>query len=422
MAPCRLRQHVFGGGIADLAPLGDVRGSESATTPFWFGYQDEEPEYELPADAVVFAATVRIRISADSLDTRDAWLAFPDSVVAQADGRTRLFLIALREAPSRGIRTTEGPPLTHIFSAEVPDLESVDASLYAWLAPDGNPRAHGSCQDVTYEPGDVEYWQMGCHETPHLPCTARVCDRPEEEGPGSGGDPWPPGSPPPPDGSGGSGGNGDGDCDPNDLNCHEPDPCQEPDPPAHCTNPCVTGNETIDDTSFSEDVDELVKASNWNDPDGNNRLENGGWIVRDPMTGRRSIEPFSGNFIQTPCSIEFPDGHTIPPYAEGMFHTHPFSVGEVEAYFPCRVQQHMNNGMSQEDAETWAGLAQYGYAGTAHRGDIDELNRINNASGLNLYAIFADKDGYVVYDGATPPGQPRDDAESYPVCGYDPDQ
>jgi hypothetical protein len=320
---------IRGGGIADLAPFGDVRGSESSTTPFWFGYHDEEPEYAPPDNAVVFAATVRIRLSPDSLETRDAWLAFPDSVVAQADGRTRLFLIALRVAPTRGIRTTDGPLLTHIFAAEVPDLEAVDAALYAWLAPDGDPREHGSCQTVTYEPGDVEYSQMGCHETPHLPCTARVCDRPEEEGPGSGGDPWPPGSPPPPDGSGGS---GDGDCDPNDLNCHEPDPCDVPIPPTHCTNPCETGNDTVDD--LAPGFEALWELSN---PEAENfaqRLEQNA-IASPAILPGGGWEWIFGIIPQDWYSVQnwhigdftIPESEHIP-HGSILIHTHPFYHGE----------------------------------------------------------------------------------------------
>jgi hypothetical protein len=231
---------------------------------------------------------------------------------------------------------------------------------------------------------------MGCHETPHLPCTARVCDRPEEEGPGSGGDPWPPGSPPPPDGSGGSGGNGDGDCDPNDLNCHEPDPCQQPDPPAHCTNPCQTGNETIDDTSFQELMEQAYAMSNADAEDQDLRIESL-WAIYPSGDSYDKSQLHAA--VTTPCELRGP--WTGNPDAVNnavvFLHVHPFQTGEV-----------ITSPLCEDDK-----------IGNRYSGFLSRADSLAQAAFSRPF-VMIDKDGLSYFDGTTS----TQNAPRFERCGF----
>ena len=184
---------------------------------------------------------------------------------------------------------------------------------------------------------------------------------------------------------------------------------------------CDTGDPVIDD--IGDHVDPLWKASDASNPDPFSRLEQGGWITRDPQTGKHSIVPFPDSFPRTACSVTLLPG-VLPPNTVGMFHTHPYSYGDSEDYVACKFES-ISKGplglLPESDRMALAEeLAQSSpYQGKPSEGDIVELQRIRN-QGVEMFGIIADKDGYARYDADTDPAAPRSSLASYGPCGYDP--
>ena len=114
----------------------------------------------------------------------------------------------------------------------------------------------------------------------------------------------------------------------------DPDPCDGPNPPPECKK-CETGDAVIDD--IGGEVEPLWEASDANNPDPFARKEQGGWITRDPATGRHRIVPFPDSFTRTACGIRILPGD-LPPNTVGMFHTQPFATGDTDDYPRLQVR------------------------------------------------------------------------------------
>ena len=223
-------------------------------------------------------------------------------------------------------------------------------------------------------------------------------------------------------GGGGGGGPGSGGgpgagCDPNAI---DPGPgCERPDDP----EPCNTGDRVIDD--IAAQVGPQWEASNAADPNPFARLEQGGWITRDPQSGRHALVPFPASWRRTVCSIKFPqDGFDVPNNAVGMFHTHPFAVGDTDEYLACKFQT-LSEGplgsLSRSDLmRTAERLAQKNpYRGLPSNDDVNFISSLREL-GADLFGVIADKNGYVRYNADTDPDAPRSALQSYAPCEYDP--
>jgi len=153
----------------------------------------------------------------------------------------------------------------------------------------------------------------------------------EYEGPGGGGD------------GGGDGGPSDdpGECDPQGTQpCYdgpggsippppEPDPCDGSYPPAWCSNKCETGNDIVDNIGMQETFEYLYNKSNFNLPI-DQRSEQGGWIIQDPISNDFGFSEFPEEWPRSPCGIDPPGNFLdyLPPNVIGFVHTHPFFEGE----------------------------------------------------------------------------------------------
>ena len=185
--------------------------------------------------------------------------------------------------------------------------------------------------------------------------------------------------------------------------------------------PCDTGDPVIDD--IAPEVEPQWEASNANDPDPFARREQGGWITRDPVTGRHRLVPFPDAFPRTTCTVTILPG-SLPPNTVGMFHTHPFATGDTDDYVACKFEsvskelpflpESQRMGLAEDLAQTAP------YRGQPSKGDIDELQRLRR-QGINLFGVIADKDGFVRYTADTDPAAPRGSLPSYAPCEYDPD-
>lgn len=160
-----------------------------AFTGFRFGYADERP----PGGGMHFPATVLTRRPDGQWDRREGWAWFSASVMKEAGGRTLPFRLALEDRKSA---------ISQVLVATVPQAPGVSETVSAWFRSVVEGEEAGlkswrwDCDVVTYYPSQTEYWQLGCHGTPDLPCVATRCtavwEEEEWEGSGGGG-PWSPG-------------------------------------------------------------------------------------------------------------------------------------------------------------------------------------------------------------------------------------
>ena len=170
-------------------------------------------------------------------------------------------------------------------------------------------------------------------------------------------------------------------------------------------------------------MDDEWEASNASDPDPFARREQGGWITLDPMTGRHRLVSFPDNFPRTPYSVTILPG-SLPPNTVGMFHTHPFAIGDTDAYLACKFEtlskgplRGLPSSILMEEAEELARSSPY--RSQPSEGDVAELQRLQR-QGINLFGVIADKNGFVRYTADTNPTTPRGSLVNYAPCGHDP--
>ena len=195
-------------------------------------------------------------------------------------------------------------------------------------------------------------------------------------------------------------------------------------------DPCDTGYAVIDAPGFATGAGAAWEASNAQDPNPYARSERGGWIVRDPATEAISIVPFAGA-VYTPCGIDVPSGTVPPNGAIGIFHTHPYAVGDYDDYEPCRrlmasesfktpPPPHVIDAMLTLPRGTFPNVA---YAGTPSGQDLRTVKDIAlEFDAPGFFGVVADKDGFVVYSKDDEGTQPRSAYLTLDACAYDPSE
>lgn len=233
-------------------------------------------------------------------------------------------------------------------------------------------------------------------------------------------------------GSGGGGGGGGGfpgddpgECDPmgtepcfedgggGSIPPPEPDPCDEPNPPAWCQpgNKCETGDATIDNTGVQETFEDQWGKSNADATDQSDRLEQGGWITEDPISGELGFTEFPSEWTRQPCRIQLPEIITVPNNTVGILHTHPFQLGE-KMYSCANLSQTMYQQFQQQ-----FGSVVKTYEGNPSHGDVSLIEQINDASPQTIKAYLIDENGITEYDENSDPND-INTSNRHERCGF----
>ncbi|MCR9133150.1 MAG: hypothetical protein NXI08_11265 [bacterium] len=221
--------------------------------------------------------------------------------------------------------------------------------------------------------------------------------------------------------SGGSGSNtGEGDSGNNSCpppyNCGNPEQAPDEDDSEENEDipeeePCETGDENIDDPNVQEALNEIWEDSNADATDQFDRKEQGGWIIENPITGKKSFQEFPNSWQRLPCKIEVPESITIPSNTIGIVHTHPFTTGEK--MYSCLGAPNMVIAEMIEDVNP--DIIEI-YENQPSPGDLDMIKTINE-HGFDLDGYIIDEQGIVNYDEETV----KDDSstmKNYERCAY----
>lgn len=320
-------------------------------------------------------------------------LGFSEKAMAEAEGKLR---------PSFYEISTEETGTARISVAWIPDSDRAEFEFLRWIRPrvittqstlNKAKSTETQCPSEAYfEQSELVSEDANC-ELDEIVVTA------EPYNPGGGDEPEPdwtwPSDPFDPSGGGGGGPNND------NPECNPPDYCEEPEddfcelnPTADvCTEPCETNDEVLDDEIVQQKMEELWEASNADAPEFQ-RKEQGGWIIKDPVTNEISFEEFPPSWARKPCGIDLPANITVPPNTIGMLHTHPFTIGEkmyscLKA--PVAVIQQFQGQFDQVVKK---------YNNQPSPGDIELMNTFAQA-GFDLDGYIIDEQGIVKYDENT---------------------
>ncbi len=160
-------------------------------------------------------------------------------------------------------------------------------------------------------------------------------------------------------------------------------------------DPCETGDENIDDPDVQEALKEIWENSNTEATDQNERKEQGGWIIENPITGNKSFQEFPPSWQRLPCKIQVPESISIPANAIGIIHTHPFTTGEK--MYSCLGAPNM------AIAEMIANLDTTILNIYDNQPSVDDLEMIKtiNEEGFDIEGYIIDEQGIVNYDEET---------------------
>lgn len=299
-------------------------------------------------------------------------LRFSRQAMREANEETQLFIYE-SNADYKG-------SVPRIAVAIIPQGQVAYEEMEAWILPKSGLEEDSQNQQLKQSSGcEWEYvevapaasvcWAGGCTYYPALYDLEYICSNPDGGGPdgGGGGDPtwnWPD----EPDNGG-------------QLECPPPlgcgDPCDEPNPPVWCTNSCQTEDPIIDNTAVQEVFEYLIEKSDLDLPI-EQRTEQGGFIVEDPITGRLGLFELPNDWVRYACGINPPSNwlNSVPDNTVAFVHSHPFFEGEDTTH---------PNVCGEEGSES--------YNSGTNIWDIDFLNQISGH--LNDYTIK----GYVI-DGS----------------------
>lgn len=175
--------------------------------------------------------------------------------------------------------------------------------------------------------------------------------------------------------------------DPCPENCGGGDDNTSPDE----TEPCETGDPNIDNEATEKALKEMWDKSNPDEQDEFNRIEQGGWILKDPISQQMVFQEFPSSWVRTPCAIVFPQNIVIPSDAVGMLHTHPFTRNEK--MYSCLG---VSKVLIQQFPNTFNQVVKK-YNNQPSPNDIDIIKGFKNA-GIDIDGYIIDKQGIIKYD------------------------
>ena len=156
--------------------------------------------------------------------------------------------------------------------------------------------------------------------------------------------------------------------------------------------PCPTGDSIGDLQAVRQALNDALQASNASAPDFQNRRELPGLLLRNLQTGNVEVVRFD-QFYSDWCASNYklsfnPQTHRLL----GVFHTHPFSAGDIVAYCP-KLEVDETTGLLkpvEPPASNPGGIVQPGGSALDWT-DLDDLN-----NGLREDLGVPEVDSYVI--------------------------
>ena len=148
--------------------------------------------------------------------------------------------------------------------------------------------------------------------------------------------------------------------------------------------PCKTKDEYLDDPVIQSEMNKIWEESK-SEGDMAQRLENGGWIIKDAQGGL-TFQLIGDDWTKSPCGLDPPSNFlsNIPEGAVGFVHTHPFYRGEDRRNI-CdnNGRKRYKSGYSIDDLDFIARVAasqgDFGFRGYVLDGNkITKFNSLGN--------------------------------------------